>query len=80
MIDLSLPDAGATKVIARLRADAPELKIVATGLSDFDGYRASAVASGADEFVAKPMLYSQLLPALQRMLKDPVGRPTGGTR
>lgn len=66
LIDLAMPDLPGLELIPRLRAAWPELGIIALTLMDADGYRCAALAAGADEFVPKATLITELIPAIRR--------------
>ena len=66
LIDLVMPDLPGLEVIPRLRAARPELGIIALTLLDADAYRRAALAAGADEFVPKSVLITELIPAIRR--------------
>jgi len=66
LIDLAMPDLPGLELIPRLRAARPELGIIALTFLDTDGYRQAALAAGADEFVPKPTLITELIPAIRR--------------
>lgn len=52
-------------IIPRLRSMLPRVQIIALGLFNTHRSREAALAAGADEFIPKPLLSSQLLCALQ---------------
>lgn len=69
LVDLAMPDLPGLALIPRLRAAQPEMGIIALTLLDADGYRQAALAAGADEFVAKAALGTDLLPAIRRVAR-----------
>ena len=73
LIDLSMPGMGGLEAIPRLRAMLPGAGIIAMTLDDIDVYREAALAAGADEFLVKKALITELLPAIRRVAQ--AGRP-----
>jgi DNA-binding NarL/FixJ family response regulator len=67
LIDLSMPDLPGLELIPRLRAALPEMGIIALTLFDTDDYRAAALAAGADGFVSKNTMNTDLIPAIQKI-------------
>jgi two-component system nitrate/nitrite response regulator NarL len=68
LIDLNMPGLSGLETIARLRAMLPEVSIIALTLLDPKAYRQAALAAGADDFVPKANLSTDLLPAIQRVV------------
>src|SRR3990172_5032567 len=64
LIDLAMPGLPGLKAIPLLRAAMPNLGIIALTLMEPNGYRQAAFGAGADEFVSKATLATDLLPAL----------------
>ncbi len=67
LIDLNMPGLNGLEVIPRLRIMLPEAGIIALTLLDVNIYRQPALAAGADDFVAKANLTTDLLPAIRRV-------------
>ena len=67
LIDLSMPDLPGLELIPQLRAALPEIGIIALTLFDTDDYRQAALAAGADGFVSKNTMNTDLIPAIQRI-------------
>lgn len=78
LIALGMPGLPCLEIIARLRETLPEVGIIALTLLDTDGYREAALAAGANEFVAKATLTTDLLPAIRRVARAPVAPETPG--
>jgi DNA-binding NarL/FixJ family response regulator len=55
------------QLISQLRSVSPDAKIIALGPLDKSAYRQAALDAGADAFVAKVNLSSDLLPTIQRL-------------
>jgi DNA-binding NarL/FixJ family response regulator len=69
LLDLAMPDLPGLEAIPRLRAALPEMGIIALTVHNSNGYRQAALAAGADEFVSKANLSTDLLPAIRRVMK-----------
>jgi DNA-binding NarL/FixJ family response regulator len=65
VIDLAVPGMRGLEVIARLRSARAEQRIVALGSLDLPSYRSGALAAGADAFVFKSVIATDLVPALR---------------
>ncbi len=73
LVDLAMPDLPGLETIPRLRTGQPGLGIIALTLLDTDGYRQASLAAGADEFVAKANLTTDLIPAIRRVARKRLG-------
>lgn len=69
LLDLAMPDLSGLKVIPRLRAAVPRVTIIIVTNRQAAGYRQAALAAGADDFVTKASLTTDLLPAIRRLAK-----------
>ena len=67
LIDLSMSDLPGLELIPQLRAALPEIGIIALTLFDTDDYRQAALAAGADGFVSKNTMNTDLIPTIQRI-------------
>ncbi|MBI4199224.1 MAG: response regulator transcription factor [Chloroflexi bacterium] len=67
LLDLAMPGLSGLEAIPRLRSTLPDVGIIALTLLDPNGYRKAALAAGANEFVAKATLATDLLPAIRRV-------------
>jgi DNA-binding NarL/FixJ family response regulator len=65
LLDLMMPGLSGLELIPDLRAAIPDLHIVILSLL---GYREVALSMGADEYVFKPELAADLVPAIQRVM------------
>ncbi len=70
LLDLNTPALPGLEVIPRLRAILPEAKIIVMTLHNQAPYRQAALAAGADEFVDKVALSTDLLPAIRRVVEN----------
>lgn len=68
LLDLAMPDMNGLETARRVRALSDAPRIVMLTLYDDPAYRAAAMAAGADGFVSKAALSTQLLPLLQTLL------------
>ncbi len=67
LIDLAMPDLSGLATIPLLRIMLPEVGIIALTVLDTNGYRQAALAAGANDFVPKANLDTDLLPAIRRV-------------
>jgi CheY-like chemotaxis protein len=67
LLDLAMPDLPGLQAIPRLRELLPQTGIIALTLLDTSGYRQAALSAGADDFIPKAALNTDLLPAIQRV-------------
>ena len=77
LLDLAMPGLGGFKTIPRLRNVTPGVGIIVLTVLDTNGYCEAALAAGADDFVAKANLNTDLIPAIQRLIQG--RRSIGGT-
>jgi DNA-binding NarL/FixJ family response regulator len=68
VVDLSLGPRGGLGWMARLRADCPGLKVIVVSVHDEAGVARAAKAAGADGFVLKRAIATELLPAAETVL------------
>jgi len=68
-----MPGLSGLETIPLLRAMLPEASIIALTLLDAKVYRQATLAAGADDFVLKANLSTDLLPAIRRVAKT--GQP-----
>lgn len=69
LLDLAMPDLPGLEAIPLLRAELPELGIIVVTLLDGDAYREAALAAGADDFVPKMTMNTDLPPAIRRVVQ-----------
>jgi two-component system NarL family response regulator len=69
LIDLAMPDLPGLQAIPRLREMLPDMGVIALTMLDTDVYRRAALAAGADEFVPKAAMHTDLLPSIRRSVK-----------
>ena len=77
LIDLAMPGLTGLATIPLLRVMLPKVGIIALTVLDTNGYRQAALAAGADDFVAKASLDTDLLPAIRRVAQADPSRQRG---
>jgi DNA-binding NarL/FixJ family response regulator len=78
IVDIKLPGISGLEVITRLRADDPGLAIVAMSSAEADAFRDPAAVAGADAFVPKDRMNTDLLPALHGAVRARADSVTSG--
>ena len=74
LVDLILPDIPGLEIIPQLRALCPDMGIVVLTWMEDEAYRTTALEVGADAFVPKASMGTDLVPAIQRIARDRKGR------
>ena len=67
LLDLGMPRVNGLEVLRWSKVERPERKVVIVTVHTEDAYRQTAEASGADAFLLKKTLGTDLLPTLQRL-------------
>ena len=80
VIDLAMPGLSGLATIPLLQIVLPEVGIIALTVLDTNGYRQAALAAGANDFVAKASLDTDLLPAIRRVAQAGLSRPRGADK
>lgn len=70
VVDLSLARDSGLDWLHALRRDCPELKIIALSVHDEESVRKAAMDAGADAFVLKRAIATDLLPAIDALKGD----------
>jgi CheY-like chemotaxis protein len=72
LLDLEMPDADSWEVVRRLKKDARTGHIPIIGMSAYalDSEREKAIASGCDEFNAKPIEFEALVATIRRLVAN----------
>ena len=73
LLDLGVPGMTNFSTIARLRQMLPEVRIISMCLVDADGYRQAALSGGANDFISKTALTTDLLPAIRQVIQTSSG-------
>lgn len=68
LLDLAMPGLSGMETIPRLRAAMPHLGIVVLTMLDDSAYRQAVLAAGADGYVRKASMYTDLLPAIRQVV------------
>jgi DNA-binding NarL/FixJ family response regulator len=68
LIDLAMPDMNGLDAIRLIREEMPHIGIVALTLYDTEEYRTEAEKAGAHAFVPKPLVSTDLLPAIRQAI------------
>lgn len=67
LIDLAMPGLTGLQTIPRLRRMLPDMGIIALTVMNTNGFRQAALAAGADIFVPKAAMRTDLMPAIRRV-------------
>jgi len=67
LIDLAMSDLHGLDAIPQLRSMLPDVGIIALTLLNSGSYRQAALTAGANDFVSKARLDTDLLPAIRRL-------------
>jgi DNA-binding NarL/FixJ family response regulator len=78
LIDLAMPGLSGLETIPHLRAMLPEVGIIALTMLDTNSYWQAALAAGANDFVPKASLDTDLLPAIRRVAQAGPAQQKGG--
>ena len=65
LLDLVMPEVNGLEVLQWIKAECPETKVIIVTVHDEDAYRQAAEASGADAFLLKKTLVTDLLPTIR---------------
>jgi DNA-binding NarL/FixJ family response regulator len=71
LMDIAMPRLGGLEAIQRAKAERPDTKIVVVTVHGEDAYRKAAAERGADAFVLKKTISTELLPAIRRAVSGP---------
>jgi two-component system secretion response regulator SsrB len=67
VVDVSLARDGGLDWLSAVRARCPGLKVIALSVHDEESVRRAALQAGADEYVLKRAIATDLLPAVERV-------------
>ncbi len=70
LMDIGMPRVGGLEAIRRIKAEEPETRIIVVTIHGERAYRMAAAACGADGFVLKKTLRSDLLPTIRRIVPE----------
>lgn len=68
LMDIHLPRMSGIETIKLLKKKCPDLKVIVLSVQEDKRYRANAMKAGADEYVIKREMYSQLIPSIEKLL------------
>ncbi len=68
LIDLAMPGLPGLETIPQLRALMPQLRIIALTVMDTPGFRQAALNAGADAFISKAALRTELILTIRRLM------------
>jgi DNA-binding NarL/FixJ family response regulator len=68
LMDFHLPGQSGITVIKQIKKDHPDLPVVMLTIQEDKQYREKALEAGADEYVVKRRMYTDLIPAVQNAL------------
>jgi DNA-binding NarL/FixJ family response regulator len=64
LLDIAMPEVTGIDLIPELRDAHPSVGIIALTVMDTESYREAALAAGADAFLSKSALFTDLLPTI----------------
>jgi DNA-binding NarL/FixJ family response regulator len=70
LLDLAMPDLSGLELIPRLKEAHPGICIIALTVLNTEGYRRAALEAGADEFLPKAVMATELLPTIRRLAEN----------
>ena len=79
VVDVSLVRDGGLGWLMEIRARCPGLKVIALSVHDEESVRLAVLKAGADEFVLKRAIGTQLLPAVDRLFASTASEPIART-
>ena len=68
LLDILMPGQNGINLIPTIREKSPTSKIIMLTLWDLNGYRDSALETGADDFVAKKNMTETLIPTIKKVV------------
>lgn len=71
IVDLWMPDMGGLELTRQVKSRWPEIPVIVLTLFDSERHRQAAFDAGANAFVAKSRMDSDLLPAIRQLLGEP---------
>jgi DNA-binding NarL/FixJ family response regulator len=67
LLDLTMPRVSGLEVLQWMKVEHPETKVIIVTVHTEDAYRQATEASGADAFLLKKALVTDLLPTIRRL-------------
>jgi len=71
LLDIKLPGINGIEAARRIKTDSPITKIIILTIYDTPEFKKSALAAGADLFLSKNSLSTDLVPAMKAFCSDP---------
>lgn len=68
LMDIAMPRLNGLEAIRRTKAELPKTKVIVMTVHGEEAYRRAAVESGADAFIQKKSLRTELVPTIRRLL------------
>lgn len=68
LMDIAMPRLGGLEAIRRTKAERPETKVIVVTVHGEEAYRKAAVDRGADAFILKKTVATELLPTIRRVM------------
>lgn len=69
LVDLAMPGLPGLKTIPRLREALPQANVIALTVMDTKGFRKAALEAGADAFISKSTMRTDLVPAIRQLMQ-----------
>jgi DNA-binding NarL/FixJ family response regulator len=67
LLDLTMPGVSGLEALRWIKVQHPEIKVIIVSVHTEDAYRQAAEASGANAFLLKKTLVTDLLPTIRRL-------------
>ena len=77
LMDISMPGMNGIEATRRIKATAPEVKVIMLTIYEDAQYQLDASLAGASAYVAKHRMHTELIPILTNLLAQP---PIGGVQ
>ena len=68
LMDIAMPRLGGLEAVRRTKAELPGTKVIMVTIHGEEAYRKAAEDSGADAFVLRKTLSTELVPAIRRVM------------
>lgn len=72
LLDLRLPKVDGIEVLRRLKADDPDIRVIALTVHDEQAYVGEALLAGADGYLLKTVAHDELIDAIRRVAEGEV--------